>query len=149
MPCESISDVAEWKNRLLDPELRACMRKLMEIIDIEITSELLDFAQHLIDLANDLVRQRSVRISFLLEQDACIQVVMDQLGSALSPEVNKLKNMMMERKAALDAERAALALSIHPEQGLPKQIEMLERIKTEMECQKANAEFFLGIIEGL
>jgi len=148
MPCEPISDVAEWTGRLQDSELRACMRKLMDIIHLEIPLELIDFALELIRLTEALILERTIRISFLLEQDACINVVMDQLGAALSPEVNKLKNIMNERKAALDAERAALALSVGP-QGLPAQVVMLTRIKDEMVCQKANATFFTGIIDGI
>lgn len=148
MTCTLQTDSGQWLALMgADPALRDCIADVFGIVGAEITVEVLAEIQTLI---NELLAYQ-VRLQFQLDgingQLICVDLTISTLTALAFPtlETNALKADMLLRKTSLEAVKIELETTLLPA-NLPAQIANTLTLQQEMLCQKANAEFFLGLL---
>jgi len=145
MACTLQTDSDQWLQLLgADPALRECIAQVFGVIDLEITDNTLTEISLFISLLqNELARLVGI-IDIRLEQNICVQLIIDALDNLISPtpETNALLADMQARQQAILDEVLELQTAAS---SMPGQIAQQELLKLELECQKANAAFFKGL----
>ena len=142
MACTLQTDSEQWLELFgADPNLKQCFREIFGVISLEITDDTLTELSLLINLLQGQLALILSQLNFQNGQDACAQVIIDALTALASPtpETDSMLADIQARQLAIQADLAELQSSAST---LPGQIVQRELLKIELECQKANAEFF-------
>ena len=148
MPCLPLSDVEAWMNFLgVQVDLRACLRLIVDQIDLEIPNVNLDFVSQLENALLKRLAKLNLRIAGIQKELGCITIVWDGLSvQPPIPDFLNFMNILREREAALNMEIDEIRNTI---ERIPEQLLQIERLKKELLCQKGNSNFLSGILDTL
>lgn len=151
MPCTLQTNSDYWLAVMgADPSLRDCIAEVFGIIDAEITTDAIEEAAAFVTSLTDYQVTLQAQLDTLLPQIACVDLIINRLSGFVSPppDATALLADMTARKAVLDLQRLELEASLAPGQ-LPAQLVQSVAAVAEMECQKANAQFFKTLTGGV
>lgn len=148
MACTLQTDSDQWLALMgADPALRDCIAEVFGIIGAEITVDALAEVAALVAQLEAYQVRLEAQLGGLLGQLICVDLTISTLTALAFPtsETNALKADMIVRKAALEAQKIELETTLLPT-NLPQQVINTAALLEEMGCQKANSDFFLGLI---
>jgi hypothetical protein len=145
MACTLQTDSDQWLALFgADEALRQCVAEVFGVIDVQITDNTLTEISLFIGLLQSELARLLVVIDITLAHDACIQVIINALAALGAPtsETNALLADMQARALAVQEQLIELQTAATL---MPLQILQQELLKLELECQKANSEFFNNV----
>lgn len=133
-----------------DPALRQCVADVFGIIDVEITADIIGEAEAFVGVLNDYLGTLQLQLDVLLPQVACVNLIVNRLSALVNPPPEALALLadMTARGVLLNEQQLELEASLSPAQ-IPSQVILAVATVAEMECQKANAQFFKTVTGGV
>jgi hypothetical protein len=150
MACTLQTDSDQWLALMgANPALRDCIAEVFGIIDVEITVDALAEIDALLFELQAYLDRLTIQLDLLVGQLVCVDLIISSLGALpliqQTPETAALLADMTARKVVLEAQKIELLATLAPT-ALPAQIANTIALQEEMLCQKANAEFFGGLV---